>query len=101
MNYQDLNSGFQQSDEESGILEDADWWAGEPPLNIRSADPETFFTNVLADLKGINKVQVQDMEWLAQGEFRIRVETLLTAFKAGGGEVSYKADQESNSTENE
>ena len=99
MNYQDLNSGFQQSNEESGIPEDADWWAGEPALNIHSADPETFFTNVLADLKGINKVQVQDMEWLAQGEFRVRVETLLTAFKAGGGKVSYKADQESIATE--
>ena len=95
MNYQDLNSGFQQSNEESGTLEDADWWAGEPTLNIHSVDPETFFTSVLVDLKGISKVQVQDMEWLAQGEFRVRVETLLTAFKAGGGEVSYKATQES------
>ena len=36
-------------------------------------------------------MQVQDMEWLAQGEFRVRVETLLTAFKAAGGEVDYKA----------
>ena len=30
------------------------------------------------------------MEWLDQGEFRVRVETLLTAFKAKGGKVSYK-----------
>jgi hypothetical protein len=50
-----------------------------------------FFSSVFADLKGVSKVQVQDMEWLAQGEFRVRVETLLTAFKAAGGEVDYKA----------
>ena len=90
MNYQDLNSGLQQSNEESGTLEDADWWAGEPSLSVHRADPETFFNSVFADLKGVSKVQVQDMEWLAQGEFRVRVETLLTAYKAAGGEVDYK-----------
>ena len=66
MNYQDLNSGFQQSNEESGTLEDADWWAGEPSLSIHRADPETFFSSVFADLKGVSKVQVHDMEWLAR-----------------------------------
>ena len=28
---------------------------------------------------------------VSAGEFRVRVETLLTAFKAAGGEVDYKA----------
>jgi hypothetical protein len=94
MHYQDLNAGFQQGNEEAGTPDDADWWAGEPSLHIHSSDPETFFSNVLEDLKEVNTIQVQDMEWLAQGEFRVRVETLLTAFKARGGEVVYKAIQE-------
>lgn len=90
MHFQDLNAGFQQGAEEAGTLDDADWWAGEPALNISRSDPETFFRNVLDDLKGIDSIQVQDMEWLAQGDFRVRVETLLTAFKAMGGVVTYK-----------
>ena len=89
MNYQDLNSGFQVSKEEAGTLEDADWWAGEPTLDIGKADPEEFFASVLADLNGVSKVRVLDLEWLNQGEFRVRVETLLLAFKAAGGKVTY------------
>ena len=94
MHYQDLNAGFQQGNKEEGIPDDADWWAGEPSLHIRRSDPETFFRGVLDDLKEVNAIQVQDMEWLAQGEFRVRVETLLTAFKARGGEVKYKNNKE-------
>ena len=44
---------------------------------------------MLADLNGVSKVRVLDLEWLNQGEFRVRVETLLLAFKAAGGEVAY------------
>ena len=94
MHYQDLNAGFQQGNKEEGIPDDADRWAGEPSLHIRRSDPETFFRGVLDDLKEVNAIQVQDMEWLAQGEFRVRVETLLTAFKARGGEVKYKNNKE-------
>ena len=94
MHYQDLNAGFQQGNKEEGIPDDADWWAGEPSLHIRRSDPETFFRGVLDDLKEVNAIQVQDMEWLAQCEFRVRVETLLTAFKARGGEVKYKNNKE-------
>ena len=90
MNYQDINSGLQTSREEAGTLEDSDWWAGEPSLNINTADPEKFFASVLNDLNGVEKLQVLDLEWLNQGEFRVRVETFLLAFKATGGEVVYK-----------
>ena len=83
-------SGVQASREEAGTLEDADWWAGEPSLSISTADPEKLFASVLADLNNVNKLQVLDLEWLSQGEFRVRVETLLLAFKAAGGEVVYK-----------
>lgn len=94
MHYQELNAGFQQGNKEEGIPDDADWWAGEPSLHISKSDPETFFSGVLDDLKAVNAIQVQDMEWLAQGEFRVRVDTLLTAFKARGGEVNYKTNKE-------
>ena len=87
--YQGLNSGYHQAEEEAGTLDDADWWAGEPPLSIRGSDPESFFRSVLADLKDIDSLRVLDMEWLAQGDFRIRVETLLAAFKAKGSDVIF------------
>ena len=95
MQYQDLSSGFQQAEAESGTLDDAEWWAGEPPLSVNHIDPEAFFRSVQTDIIKADKLRVLDMEWLAQGEFRIRVETLLASFKATGGEVLYK----NNSTE--
>lgn len=93
IHYEGLNSGFHQAEVEQGTLDDADWWAGEPPLSISSSDPETFFRSVLADLKDIDSLRVLDMEWLAQGDFRIRVETLLAAFKAKGSEVIFQAQR--------
>lgn len=93
MHFQDLNAGFQQGNKEEGIPDDADWWSGEPALHINTSNPDTFFSNVLDDLKEIDSIQVEDMEWLAQGEFRVRVETLLTAFKARGGVVVYKTNK--------
>jgi hypothetical protein len=54
-----------------------------------------FFRSVQTDIIKADKLRVLDMEWLAQGEFRIRIETLLASFKATGGEVLYK----NNSTE--
>lgn len=99
MHYQDLNSGFQQALEEAGTPGDADWWAGEPPLNISRVEPEHFFRDVLHQLDDIEKISVRDMEWLDQGDFRIRVETLLAAFKARGGEVSFAMTTRDNSRE--
>ena len=90
MHFQDLSSGYQQATEEAGTLDDADWWAGEPPLSIHAIDPENFFRGVLGEMRETDCLQVLDMEWLAQGDFRIRVETLLAAFKARGGEVLFQ-----------
>ena len=90
MHFQDLSSGVQQGREEQGTLADADWWAGEPALLINTIDQEEFFRAVLGDLQHADLLTVKDMEWLVQGDFRIRVETLLAAFKAGGGQVSYQ-----------
>ena len=90
MHYQDLCSGFNQAPAEAGTLNDTEWWAGEPPLQIGSGDPEAFFRSVQSELGSADKLRVRDMQWLAQGDFRIRVETLLAAFKAKGGEVTYQ-----------
>ena len=46
MHYQDLCSGFNQAPAEAGTLNDTEWWAGEPPLQIGSGDPEAFFRSV-------------------------------------------------------
>lgn len=89
VHYQGLCSGIGDGLAEAGTPDDADWWAGEPPLQIAAPAPEEFFRGVQHDLQGAHKVRVLDMEWMDQGEFRIRVETLLSAFRATGGEVSY------------
>lgn len=90
MHFQDLNAGFQHAAREAGSLDQA-WWAGEPALHIDAAEPEDFFRSLLAELEAVEKIRVRDMEWLNQGDFRIRVETLLAAFKARGGEVAFQS----------
>lgn len=88
MQYQDLTAGFQQSAAAAGNADDADWWADEPPLAITRADPEQFFLSILTELGDVEKLTVRDLEWLGQrGDFKDRVEVLLTAFEARGGEI--------------
>ena len=45
----------------------------------------------MQDLKGVDSLRVLDMEWVVQGDFRIRVETLLAAARAQGVEVVFQA----------
>ncbi|MBL4821545.1 MAG: hypothetical protein JKY98_11240 [Gammaproteobacteria bacterium] len=89
VHYEGLCSGFHQAPEEAGTIDDEEWWAGEPPLAITSIDPDDFFRGLLTDLKGVDTLKVLDIQWLSQGEFRIRVDTLLAAFKATGSEIIY------------
>ena len=89
IHYEGLQSGFQHAQEEAGTPDDAEWWAGEPPLAINSIGHEEFFRSIQSELMDVDRLRVLDMEWLGQGDFRIRVETLLAVFKAKGSEVSY------------
>ena len=89
VHYLDLNSGFASGQPEAGALDEAHWWAGEPPLQIDTTAPDEFFRAVQQEILDADTVCVVDMEWMAQGEFRIRIETLLAAFKAAGGEVQF------------
>lgn len=91
IHYEGLCSGYHQAPEECGTFDDADWWAGEPPLSIANTDPEAFFRSLLTEIQDVDTLTVLDMEWLKQGDFRIRIETLLAAFKARGNEVIYQS----------
>ena len=104
MHFQHLSTGYRQSAAEAGNLADADYWAGEPTLHIHGLDPESFFRSVLNELGAVKKITVRDMEWLGRGEFRVRVETLLAAFRARDGEVSFQPPTQArnqNSSEDE
>ncbi len=93
MHYEGLCSGYHQAPEECGTFDDADWWAGEPPLSIANSDPDAFFRSLHGEIQDVDSLTVLDMEWLKQGDFRIRVETLLAAFKARGNEVIYQSPE--------
>ena len=95
VHYLDLCSGFAQGTPEAGMLENSDWWAGEPPLEIATTVPEELFRKVQSDILDADKLRIVDMEWMAQGEFRIRVETLIATFRAAGGEIIYGAPETS------
>ncbi len=94
IHFQDLSSGFHQAQEQAGTFDDADWWAGEPPLLLSNVDTEAFFRSVQAEINDADSLQVVDIEWLQQGDFRIHVETLLAAFKAKGSNVIFKTEEQ-------
>ncbi len=94
VHYQGLSSGFHQAQEEAGSFDEADWWAGEPPLFIASIDTEAFFRSVQSEINDVDSLQVLDMEWLQQGDFRIRVETLLAAVRAKGSDVIFQTEEQ-------
>lgn len=100
VHYSDLSSGFHEAEAEEGTIDDADWWAGEPPLLIHSIDPDQFFSSVMQDMKGADSLIVLDMDWVAQGDFRIRVETLLAAVRARGVEVVFQPGETKPSQQN-
>ena len=97
MHFEDARSEDNQGVEEAGTFAEADWWSGEPPLLIDNLDPDEYFRSVESELILADVVQVIDPQWLVQGEFQIRVDTLLAAIRARGKQVRY-ALKESNPT---
>ena len=93
MHFEDARSEVNQGMEEAGTLAEADWWSGEPPLLVDNLDPDEFFRSVEAELILADVVQVLDPEWLVQGEFQNRVETLLAAIRARGKRVQYPSEE--------
>ena len=90
MDFEDARSEINKGVEEAGTFAEADWWSGEPPLLIDNLDPEEYFRSVESELILADVVQVLDPQWLVQGEFQIRVDTLLAAIRARGKQVRYK-----------
>lgn len=95
VHYLDICSGFAQGTPEAGLLNGIEWWAGEPPLAVATTAPDEFFRKVQSDVLVADKLRIVDMEWMTQDEFRIRVETLIAAFRAAGGEIIYGATEKS------
>ncbi len=91
MHYQDLSASYRRANAEAGTLDGAEWWAGEPALDIQSGDVDSFFPSVLAGLEGTEKLRIRDAEWLGQEGFGERVKAVIAAFKARGGNVSIEA----------
>ena len=93
MHFEDARSEVNQGMEEAGTFAEADWWSGEPPLLVDNLDTDEFFRSVEAELILADVVQVLDPEWLVQGEFQNRVETLLAAIRARGKRVQYPSEE--------
>ncbi len=95
VHFQDLRSGFQQGNAESGNPDEADWWEGEPSLSITRASPELFFHSLLEAISQTEKLRVSESEWLSDDDFRMHMDTLFAAFRARGGEIEFSGKAES------
>ena len=90
MHWRDTVSHHRRGMYEQGTLNDSEWWAGEPALNIPGQSPEDFFQSVLRDIRLLDSVKLTALEWFSDDEFRIRVQDLLQTYQTGGGKVIYE-----------
>ena len=89
MQFLDAKAGAGREEEEAHTHEGAPSWDGEPPSRLSRSDPEALFSRLEGDLAEADVVRVLGREWLVAGEFRHRLEALLSAFRTGGGRVRY------------
>jgi hypothetical protein len=60
---------------------------GEPPAVFDTRTTEQVFADLERDLRGVDLVRVVGAEWLASPELKGRLESVLAAVRAAGGQI--------------
>lgn len=60
---------------------------GEPPAVFETRTAEQVFADLEHDLRGVDLVRVVDPEWLVSPELKGRLDAVLSAFRAAGGNI--------------
>lgn len=68
----------------------AEWWAGEPESVLARETPEAFFQSLGKSLRGRQRLQLTDSEWLGDSDLRQYVDRLLDEFRRAGGQIICK-----------
>ncbi len=70
----------------------AEWWAGEPESVLIRETPDAFFQSLGESLRGRQRLELTDSEWLGDGDSDLRqyVDRLLDEFRRAGGQVICK-----------
>ena len=63
---------------------------GEPPARFEIRSARQLFDDISRDLDGVDVLRVMHTEWLADGEFKREVETLIAAVQRRGGRVDLR-----------
>jgi hypothetical protein len=63
---------------------------GEPPARFAIRSARQLFDDIGRDLDGVDILRVMHTEWLADGDFRREVETLIAAVQGRGGRVELR-----------
>jgi hypothetical protein len=60
---------------------------GEPPAVFEARSTEQVFTDLERDLHGVDLVRIIGSEWLADPDLKGRLDAVLRAFRAAGGQI--------------
>lgn len=63
---------------------------GEPPARFTLRSARQLFDDISRDLDGVDILRVMHTEWLADGDFKREVETLIAAIQSRGGRVELR-----------
>ena len=63
---------------------------GEPPARFEMRSARQLFDDISRDLDGVDILRVMHSEWLADGDFKREVETLIAAIQGRGGRVELR-----------
>ena len=63
---------------------------GEPPARFTLRSARQLFDDISRDLDGVDILRVMHTEWLADGDFKREVETLISAIQSRGGRVELR-----------
>lgn len=74
---------------EQGALEQAPWWAGEPPLESARSSLDDLLQTLERRLDTVDVLRVHERDWLRDEALKVRVYSLLMEFQSRGGSVEF------------
>lgn len=89
MHFRDIRSAAYSAQEEAGTADDAEWWSGEPPLQLETLTVGGLFEELEDQLTGSKLLKISGRSWLSNREFAEPLERVIQNFELNRGQVIF------------
>jgi hypothetical protein len=86
-----LDAQVARGDDGRAAVEQYDVWMGEPAAAFTRRTPDALVQSLADELRNVEVLRINDIEWLAATDLRTELEPLLATFRARGGVLEYGA----------